>query len=189
MCRAYTTDAVDPALVDRLLDRGRRAPAAGNTDGREFLVLEGAVQTSRYWDVTLPSDRRASFRWPRLLDAPVLVVLLVRPEAWVERYAEDDKQRSGLGDSTTAWSVPYWWVDAGMAAESIMDGAAEAGLGSLFFGLFDHEPAVLETFNVPDGWRAAGTIALGWPAGDDERGRSAGRARRPIGELVHREHW
>lgn len=188
MVRAFTDQPVDPAVVDRLVDLARRAPSAGNSQGWAFLALTGDQETARYWDIALPADRRAGFRWPGLVSAPVLIVVLVRPDAWVERYAEPDKAATGLGRGEGEWPVPYWWVDGGMAVEHLLLGAADAGLGACFFGLFDHEAAVLAALGVPDGWRALGTVALGHPA-PDEPGRSARRGRRPLEEVLHRGSW
>lgn len=188
MVRAFTDQAVDPATVEELVDLARRAPSAGNSQGAAFVVLSRAEETARYWDVALPSERRASFRWPGLVAAPVLVVCLVRPDAWVERYAEPDKAATGLGRGAGAWPVPYWWVDAGMAVELLLLGAVDAGLGACFFGLFDHEAAVLAALGVPEGWRAVGTVALGHPA-PDAPGRSATRPRASLGEVLHPGGW
>lgn len=188
MVRAFTDEPVAPEIVDELIDLARRAPSAGNSQGWAFVVLTGQSETSRYWDVTLPADRRAGFRWPGLVVAPVVVVVLVRPDAWVERYAEPDKAATGLGEGTGEWPVPYWWVDAGMAVEHLLLGATEAGLGACFFGLFRHEPAVLAALGVPDGWRAVGAVALGHPA-PDEPGRSATRGRPRPDEVIHRGGW
>src|SRR5688500_12537848 len=80
MIRAFTAEPVAPAVVDGLIDLARRAPSAGNSQGCAFIVLSGP-ETARYWDVTLPSERREGFRWPGLVAAPVLVVVLVRPDA------------------------------------------------------------------------------------------------------------
>jgi nitroreductase len=188
MVRAFTDDPVDSHVVDGLVDLARRAPAAGNSQGMAYLVLEGAALTARYWDASLPAERRSAFRWPGLVAAPVLVLVLVRPDAWVQRYAEADKVATGLGADPSAWPVPYWWVDAGMAVEHLLLGAVEAGLGACFFGVFDHEAAVLAALGVPEGWRAVGTVALGHPAAD-EPGRSAARPRPPLSEVVHRATW
>ena len=188
MVRAFAPRPVDADVVDGLIDLATAAPAAGNTDGREYLVLDTPEATTAYWDTTLPPDRRATFRWTELLAAPVLILVVVRPESWVERYREPDKDRTGLGDGQDAWGVPYWWVDAGMAAMTILHGAVDVGLGALFFGVFEHEAAVVSRFGVPDDRRVVGVIALGHPLAD-EPGRSATRRRRAAGEVVHRNRW
>jgi nitroreductase len=187
MVRAFTADAVDPSVVEQLVDLARRAPSAGNSQGMAYLVLQGP-DTARYWDVSLPAERRATFGWPGLVDAPALVLVLVRPDAWVERYAEPDKASTGLGASADAWPVPYWWVDAGMASEHLLLGAVEAGLGACFFGPFGHEDRVLADLGVPDGWRLVGTVALGHPA-PDPPGLSASRPRPSVDEVLHRGRW
>lgn len=188
MTRAFTDEAVPREVVDELCDLARRAPSAGHSQGVSLLVLDRPEATARYWDATLPEPRRSGFRWPGLIAAPVLVVVAVRPGAYVERYGEGDKAGTGLGAGVEAWPVPYWWVDAGAAIEHLLLGAAAAGLGACLFGLFDHEPAVAEAFSVPDGVRLVGTVALGHRA-PDEPGRSATRPRRPLDEVVHRNRW
>jgi nitroreductase len=189
MVRSFDGRPVAAAEVDRLIDLARRAPSAGNTQACEFVVLVGS-ETARLWDVTLPPARRASFRWPGLLDAPVVVVPVVRPGAYVDRYGEDDKASTGLGEGEDAWPVPYWWVDAGMAVHGLLLAAVDAGLGALFYGLFEHEAAALAALGVPDGWRAVGAVALGWPSPDREApGRSSARPRPPLTDVVHRGRW
>lgn len=191
MVRAFTAEAVDPAVVDRLCDLARRAPSAGHAQGVAFLVLDTPEDVAAYWDVTLPEPRRSTFRWPGLVAAPVLVVVAVRPGAYLERYAEPDKAATGLGEGEDRWAVPFWWVDAGAAAEHLLLGAVDAGLGACLFGLFDHEPKVAARFGVADGWRLVATVALGHPvdAAAQEPGRSVGRPRRPLGDIVHRGRW
>ena len=188
MVRAFADHPVSPQVVDGLLDLARRSPSAGHTQPWAFVVLSGAAETARLWDVTLPAERRETFRWQGLLSAPVVVVPLVSPGAYVSRYAEPDKSTTGLGDSVDDWPVPYWWVDGGMAVQTLLLAAVDAGLGALFYGLFDHEAAALAALGVPDGWRALGAVALGWPA-PDEPGRSSSRPRRPLDEVVHRGGW
>jgi nitroreductase len=187
MVRAFDGRPVPPELVDRLLDLARRSPSAGNTQPWAFVVLEGA-QTAALWDITLPADRRATFRWPGLLSAPVVVLPVVLPGAYVERYREPDKRATGLGTDASAWPVPYWWVDGGMAVQTLLLAAVDAGLGALFYGLFDNERPVLDRLGVPPGWRAPGAVALGWPA-PDEPGGSSGRHRPPLRDVVHRGAW
>ncbi len=189
MVRAFTAAPVDEPTLLGLLDLARRAPAAGNTDAVDFVVLVGPTETARYWDVTLPADRRAGFRWPGLLAAPALVLVVVRPAAYPERYAEADKAGTGLGAGLPAWPVPYWWVDAGAVVQNLLLLLTAHDLGGCFFGVFEHEPAVRAALGVPDDRRLVGAVALGHPAGDDAPGRSAGRGRPELGSVVHRGRW
>lgn len=188
MTRAFRDTPVDPSIIDGLLDVARRSPSAGNTASVEFLVLDGPSDTGAYWETTLPTERRASFPWPDLLRAPVLVVPWVDPSAYVARYREDDKSHTGLGASIDGWPVPYWFVDGGAAVMSLLLGAEAEGLGALFFGLFDHEPAIRDRFDVPEERRAVGTVALGHAA-EDRPSRSAARPRPALDSVVHRGRW
>lgn len=188
MVRSFKSDPVDAELIDQILELAIRAPSAGNTWGTHFVVLEG-VQTQAYWNVTLPPNRRAEFRWPGLLMAPVIVLPCGDESAYLARYSEPDKARSGLGASVDAWAVPYWHVDTAMAAMTLLYAATDVGLGALFFGVFDHESAVCEAFEIPAGVRPIGAIALGWPAEGQRKSRSAQRGRAPIERVVHRGIW
>ena len=188
MVRSFTGEPVAPRAVDEICDLARRAPTAGNTAAIEFLVLEGEA-TGDYWDVTLRSPRRESFAWPGLLDAPVLVMVWVDPDAYLRRYREPDKVDSGLGAGEEAWSVPYWFVDGGAAVMTMLLAAVDRGLGASFFAMFDHEQAVRERFGVPAGRRGVGTVAIGHRGADDRPSRSASRARPPLNEVIHRSRW
>lgn len=189
MVRSYRTDPVDPDLVDHLLLLATKGPSAGNTWGTHFVVLAGPQQTARYWDLTLPEAKRANFPWPKLLNAPVLVLPCGDQSAYVERYGEADKRSSGLGESADSWTIPYWHVDTAMATMTLLHAATNEGLGALFFGLFDNEAAVCEALGVPGGVRPIGTVALGWPDGDDRVSYSAKRGRPPLDQVVHRGRW
>lgn len=186
MRRSFGSEPVDPRQLTDLLELARRAPSAGQAQGLSWLVLEGNRQTEQYWQVAMPSGRDR-FVFPGLLDAPVLVVALVDADAYVARYAEGDKAATGLGRSVQDWPVPYWFVDGGMAVQTLRIAAHDAGLASCFFGLFDRERAVLDAFGVPQRLRAVGTVALGHMANDARPGRSAGRPRRD--DVIHRGSW
>jgi len=179
-----------PEVVDALVATACRAPSAGNTQGWDFVVLEGPQQTARFWDVSLPEARRTSFAWPGLLDAPVLVCPVADPAAYVARYGEEDKRTTGLGEGASAWAFPYWLTDTAFATMLLLLAATDAGLGACFFGLFDRAPAVSAALGVPEGHVPIGMVALGHPApGPHRRGRSSGRTRRGVAEVVHRGGW
>jgi nitroreductase len=181
MTRAFERTPVEPGALDRVLVATRKAPSAGNTDALDLLVID---EPERYWAVTFAAaERRARFRWQGLFAAPILVVPYVEPAAYDRRYAEPDK------GGRTSWPVPYWWVDGGMAVQHLLLAAGAEGLGALFFGQFEHEDAIREAFGVPEDRRALGTVALGHPSPDQQRGRSSSRTRRTADETVHRGHW
>jgi nitroreductase len=199
MTRAFRPDPLDPLLVDGLVDLARRTPSAGNTDGLRVVVLEGPNVVG-YWAVALPPARRRAFPWPALLDAPVLLVPCVSAGRYLARYAEADKRRrpsasmpfrEGLGRDESSWTVPYWFVDAGMAVMALLAGAEAVGLGALFFGLFEQEAAVRDLLAIPAGWQPLGVVALGRPAeGGSRVSRSAAtRPRPPLDEFLHRGRW
>ncbi len=189
MCRDFQDRPVAPEVRDRVLAAAFRGPAAGNTAALDLVVLEGA-RTGDYWDVTLPPARRDSFRWPGLLRAPLLVVPLVDPDAYVARYAEPDKAASGLGGAAADWPVPHWFVDGGAALMALLLAAEAEGLGALLFGQFDQEAAVLAALGVPPGRRALGTVALVHPAPGGRAPSRSARAGRPDPSAhVHLGGW
>ena len=184
MTRAFRRQALDPTAVERIVAAGMRAPSAGNSQGLDLLVVE---DPPRYWDATFPASRREGFRFPKLFDAPLLIVLWAEPAAYVARYAAPDKVTSRLGSDAAAWPVPYWHVDAGMAAMLIQLAAIDEGYGTLFFGVFDRAAELRAAFGVPGDRIPVGTIAVGQPEPDDTPGRSAGRPRRS--DAIHRGVW
>jgi len=191
MVRAFTAEIVTPHEIDALVDLARRAPSAGNSQGVSWLVLTGAHEVRQYWDVTLPAGPdRDRFRWQGLLHAPAIVLPIVSPGRYPERYAEPDKASTGLGEGITAWPVPYWWVDGGMVVQNLLLAVVEAGLGGCFFGLFHHETAVCARFGIPEGQRILGAVAIGHPDPEsDGVGRSSDRRRPSLHDVVHHGEW
>lgn len=186
MVRNFTAEPVDPETLDGILDRARRAPSAGHTQGFAFLVLEGPEPVGRFWDATFPAEEREEFRWPGLFRAPVIILPCSSKQAYLDRYAEPDK---GWEDRDEArWPVPYWEVDTAFATMAILLSAVDAGLGALFFGIFSDLPRLREAFGIPEAFVPIGAVALGWPA-PDEPSPSLRRGRRPLDDVVHRSTW
>jgi len=186
MVRSFSDRPLPSPVAEAIVAAGLRGPSAGFTQGIELLVLQGPEEVARFWDVSLPLERRPRFRWPGLLKAPLLIIPFSHEQAYVDRYAEPDKALSRNFEAP--WDVPYWHVDAGFSAMLILLAAVDAGLGALFFAVA--EPAGLRAeFGVPDGHRPVGTIAVGYPATDDRPSSSLERGRRPPAEVVHRGRW
>lgn len=191
MTRSFAPDPVDPEIVVELVELASRAPSAGKTQGWHVVVLEGASEVARYWNITLPIEKRTTFRWQHLLDAPVLMIALADPSAYVDRYAETDKIRTGLGDGIEAWPAPYWTIDGSMAVMTMLLAAEDHGLGALFFGVFQRETEVRAELGIPAEVEIIGAIALGHPRDDSEiePGRSSKRERRSPDQIIHRGRW
>lgn len=192
MTRGFSTQPVDSKLISQIVDLASRAPSAGKTQGWHALIITSS-DTAKFWDDTLAVEKRESFRWKQLLDAPVIALVFADPLAYVERYSENDKAHTGLGVSTEAWPTPYWTVDASFAAMTMLLAAEDAGLGALFFAVFSGEKELRARLCVPDALQLIGAIALGWPLESDalnaSASASANRARRSAEQIIHLNGW
>jgi nitroreductase len=188
MVRDYVPDRpVPPEVRERLLEHAIRAPSAGFSQGWAFLVLETPEERQRYWDATAPGGPPDP--WLRRMGrAPLLVVVLSTKDAYLDRYAEPDKGWTDRDESR--WAVPYWDVDAGMAALLMLLTAVDEGLGACFFGVpGERVDAFRRAFGVPPQYRPVGCVSVGYPGDDDRRSPSLRRGRRPVEEVVHRGSW
>ncbi len=195
MVRSFSKDPVTPELVERLVDLASRAPSAGKTQGWHFLVLQDG-ETSKFWDTTLPAEKRASFKWKHLLDAPIIGLVFADSAAYVARYSEPDKSSTGLGASESSWPTPYWTVDASFATMTLLLAAHDAGLGALFFAVFSGEAELRKLLGVPSDLQLIGAVAMGWPltqelsaGSSSEKGLSASRKRRTPSQITHFGKW
>jgi nitroreductase len=184
MVRSYLPDAIDDAVVDRVVDAGRRAPTAGHSQGQSFVVVTGAG-TRRAIARLAGEDRYVDRGFePWISVAPVHVVICTSESAYRDRYRQPDK----LGpDAELDWPVPYWWVDAGAALMAVLLAAVDEGLAAGFLG--SHSvPGLGSLLAVPDDVKPIGVVTIGHPA-PDRRSGSLARGRRPASQVVHRERW
>ena len=188
MTRNFTGRTLPGGVVDALLSDALRAPSAGNSQGREFVVLEGPDETDRYWQATTDESwRTSSRRFAGLSRAPVIVLPFADPDAYADRYGEADKARP---DGTSVeWVVPFWYVDTAFAVMHLLLGAADRGLGASFLGNFRGEDRLAASLGVPRRLRWLGAVLLGEPAEPDPPSSSARRARRTLEDSVHRGRW
>lgn len=191
MTRDFAETEVADDLVAELVDLASRAPSAGKTQGWSLLVLRDDARR-QFWDLSLPADKREGFAWPGLLRAPVVALSFADPDAYVARYSEADKAHTGLGVGVDKWGAPYWTIDASMATMTLLLAAHDAGLGALFFAVFNVADEIRRHFGVPDSLQLLGAVALGHPASatrDERRGVSASRPRRRANDIIHPNRW
>ncbi|MEN3338630.1 MAG: hypothetical protein V7647_2306 [Acidobacteriota bacterium] len=181
MVRSYDPDRpISREALDELLRLAIRAPSAGHTQGWRFLVLDDITSRSAFWSATSGDETDP---WlARMRQAPALIVIFSNKDAYLERYAEPDKGWSDRDEQR--WPVPYWHIDAGMAALLLLLGAVDAGLGACFFGVPGERWAALRAaFEVPAELTPVGVVSLGYPA-PDLRSPSLRRGRRPLDDVV-----
>ena len=188
MSRSFSDQTVDSAVISSCIDLASRAPSAGKSQGWHVLLLENA-STQRYWDVTLPVERRESFAFPLLLRAPVIVLSMCDPTAYLDRYSEPDKKTTGLGEGLNKWPAPYWTIDASFATMTFLLALEDVKLGALFFA-HSNEAGLRKEFNIPDHIEILGAIAIGYEIeGQKRQGRSAERIRRSVESIIHQKNW
>ena len=184
MVRNYTGEAVAPEVVTRILDRARRAPSAGFTQGFYFVVVDDGETRRRIAELGDEPDYVARGFHPWLSAAPVHVVVCVSEADYHDRYRQPDKLEDG---AEIDWPVPYWYVDVGGALLLVLLGAVDEGLAAGFFGVH-RLPELKELLRIPDDVTPIGVVTMGRPAADRRSG-SLERGRKPLDEVVHWGRW
>jgi nitroreductase len=192
MVRAYTGEPIDPAVRERILAAGNRAPSAGFSQGYALMTLEGPDQLGPFWRLMSTYHGDESNGGPSfdpVTKAPLVVVPMSCKDIYLDRYARQDK---GWTDRDEAhWPVPYWDIDTGFTALLMLLAAVDEGLGALFFGI---PPDLIAQFRelcgVPEQYLPIGAVAIGHPDPASDQGGS-GRVikRRALDDLVHRGRW
>jgi FMN reductase [NAD(P)H] len=160
--------------------QGLRLVVVTDTDARREIAAAGAEEE-------LAAKGRP--RWKAT--APVHVVVLTREEDYHERYQRADKLKI-TGGREIEWPAPYWYVDAGCAAMTLMLSAIDEGLETALFGVTDL-PRLYEALGLPDDVLFVVVVTMGYPAeGADPLSTGASvftERRRPRDEVVHWERW
>jgi len=189
MVRTYSSQPVDRAVLDRVLENALHAPSAGFSQGWAFLVLDEPDQVARFWRATAGDGLEEPDSWLRgMTTAPVVIVPLSHKDAYLDRYAEPDKGWTDRDEDR--WPVPYWHLDTAMASLIMLLTVVDEGLGACFFGIPPHAiGSFREEFGVPEGYMPIGAITVGHRSADAGTRGSSARGRRPLTEVVHRGSW
>jgi nitroreductase len=166
-----------------VLDNACRAPSAGFSQGWDFVVLTAAEDRARFW-AAASDDEEEQDSWLRgMQDAPALVVCGSDKDAYLDRYAAEDKGWTDRSESR--WPVPYWDIDTGMAALLMLLTATDQGLGALFFGVAaECHDEVHEEFGIPRERTIVGVVSLGYEV-PGPKSPSLKRRPRGVDEVVH----
>jgi nitroreductase len=156
--RAFTDDPIAPEQMAAILEAARWTGSSKNRQGWEFIVVDG--------DQLSALAEAGDFADP-LRNSTVTIALVQTPEG-----------------------NPF---DIGRVAQNVMLAAAALGIGSCPITLH-HKDTATTVLALPEGFSCQYAIAIGHPFEDGEKrlreARRAGgmRGRKPIDDLVHRQH-
>ena len=108
-----------------------KIPTAGFSRGIEIVSVENK-ETIKKLAIFANEEsylKKGYGKW--LSNSKAIFLILINEQAYHERYKELDKQNQ---TSSSNWSVPYWYVDAGAAMMNCMLLVEETGLKSGFLG-------------------------------------------------------
>ncbi|OBB45228.1 nitroreductase family protein [Mycobacterium sp. 852002-51961_SCH5331710] len=187
--RRFTDEPVDEATLKRCLEAATWAPNGANAQLWRFVILDSPEQRA-----VVAKAAQAALR-------------SIESIYGMSRPAVDDTSRAARNNRATyelhdrageLTSVLFAAFRNEFASEFLQGGsifpamqnfylAARAqGLGACFtsWASYDGEKLIREAVGVPDEWALAGHVVVGWP-----RGRHGPVRRRPISDVVFRNHW
>ena len=158
--RNYADQPIDDAVLDRILEAGRRAPSAFNAQPWDFVVVAGHPaldDLATVWQGARHIARSA---------ATIAIITPIEPDPDKARWAEFD-----LGQALMAMAIVA--TDQGVAS-------AHAIIGD--------QARCRELLHVPETHRGAYLLALGYPE-SGALAPVEKLDRRPFDEVVHRGVW
>lgn len=158
--RTYEDRPIPREDLERVLEAGRRAPSAGNSQPWDFVVVTDREQLRRLsgvWQAAGHVARSAA------------TIVMVAPEP------ADDRERG--------------WIqfDFGQATANMMITAADLGIGSGHSAV-DDQGLAREVLGTPESTWCQSLIALGYPA-DRPLAPIRRPNRRPFEDVVHWGRW
>lgn len=127
----------------QLLSCVRLTPSSTNLQPLKFLVTNTPEENAKIFPYT---------KWAGKLSHLHLPYQGHRPTAYVVIFI----------DRTIAQNPTPFLKDVGIAAQTLLLGAVEQGLGGIMIGSFDHD-AILKEFSLPDTLQPELVVALGKP--------------------------
>ena len=185
MVRNFAQKAVDPKIIDRIVQLTRSAPSAGFTQGQSFIVVT-QPETRKAIAATCEEEEYLERGFaPFISQAPVLLIPCTSEAAYHRRYQEADKVNPD--GSEILWPVPYWFMDIGCAVMIALLAAIDEGLVSAFAGSKDLD-TLRALLGIPAEVTPVGVIALGYRA-PDVPSPSLKRGRKADADYIHQERW
>ena len=190
--RTYADRSVPREVLERIANAAVVwAPSAGFSQGLRIVVVTDPDLRKRIATAAKEDELAAQGRPRWKAAAPVHMVVLTREDDYHDRYQQQDKLKI-TGGREIDWPAPYWYVDAGAAAMTLMLAAIDEGLDTAIFGVTDLQ-ALRDTLGLPDEAHFVAVVTMGYPAeAADEPSTGASvftRRRKAREEVVRWETW
>jgi FMN reductase [NAD(P)H] len=190
--RTYAEREVPREVLERIADAAVVwAPSAGFSQGLRLVIVTDPETRKRIATAAKEDELAAQGRPRWKAAAPVHMVVLTREDDYHDRYTQQDKLQI-TGGREIDWPAPYWFVDAGAAAMTLMLAAIDEGLDTAIFGVTDLD-GLSKTLGLPDDVRFVGVVTMGYPAGTNDEPSAAAsvftRRRKARDDVVRWERW
>jgi len=160
--RAFQKRDLPEGAAELLVEAACWAPSAGNLQPWGFVAVTDDAVKERL----VEAARGQSF----IAEAPLVFVVCVDPKRTTPRYGDRGADL-------------YCLQDTAAAIQNILLTAMDNGLSGCWIGAFDEENAA-RAVKLPDGIRPVAMIPIGYPEQSPQP-----RPRRPVSEVIHRDHW
>ena len=151
--RKFQDKAVDPALIEQIVEAASYAPTWKNTQtARYYAITDPELKSKIANECLMGYEHNASI----INGAPVLIVM-----GTIHGRAGYEKDGSFTTSKEDRWEV----FDAGVCCQTFCLAAHDAGLGTVIMGVYD-EKDVADAVGLPEGQIASCLIALGYPDQD-----------------------
>ena len=151
-CRSIDTEKpLDREVVEQIIEAGRLAPSACNSQPWKFIVVD---QPELIKEVAKTTQSALLGINKFTADAKAFIVIVRESRAFSEKVAQIMKHRD---------YVPY---DIGIVSATMCYKATELGVGSCILGWYDGAK-IQEILGVPQSKPIELVIALGYPKSDD----------------------
>ena len=136
-----------------------KIPTAGFSRGIEIISVENKKNIKKLAIYANEESylKKGYGKW--LSNSKAIFLIVINEQAYHERYKELDKQNQ---TSSSNWSVPYWYVDAGAAMMNCMLLVEETGLKSGFLGSHNMEIQKIKSLlGIPEDIEILGFVTAG----------------------------
>ncbi len=157
--RHFTDKPLPQESIERILDAGRRAQSAKNSQPWQFIAI-------RNRDTLQKLSKMGD--WLGHVAGATLCVVILTP-------AEDER---------SAWHM----FDAGQSASYMQLAALEVGVGSCLGTIYERQ-ATQDLLGFPYSWQARLLISFGYPDPTRERQGLGNEGRHDFSEVTHWDKW